>query len=218
MSSEGPLPDKWNDAQPRRALGAGAAALSLEPARLGPPHHELRRRQHLGQGGGEGPPDRRGGRVLYVKGSGRRPRLHEDGRLLHALHRQAGVAEEALSRPRPRGRDGRILPPLLLQPEPPRHLASTPRPTASSPTATSTTCTRTRSSPSPRPGTGSGSPASASATDRLDPLAAAGLRPRPQGRKDGGGEPQARGPDPRQPRARDLGRDLEGDATRSRCA
>ena len=50
---------------------ARAAALPLEPARLGQAHHQLRRRQHLGQGDGEGPARPASTvEVLWVKGSG----------------------------------------------------------------------------------------------------------------------------------------------------
>ncbi len=56
------------------------------------------------------------------QGLGRRPRLHEAGRLRDPLPRQAGGAEAPLPRPRARGRDGRLLSPLHLRPEPARRL------------------------------------------------------------------------------------------------
>ena len=101
-----PLP-RWDDAATAGMSEAGAAPLPLEPARLRPPHHQLRRRQHLGQDPAARSADRRAGRGAVGEGLGRRHRQHEDGRLRDALPRQAARAEAALSRPRPRGRDGR---------------------------------------------------------------------------------------------------------------
>ena len=101
---------------------AGAPALPLQPARLRQAHHQLRRRQHLGQGHGDRSADRRGGRGALGQGLGRRPRLDEARRLRDALHGQAQRAEGPLSRRRARGRDGRLPAARHLQPQSARRL------------------------------------------------------------------------------------------------
>ena len=77
-----------------------AARLSIESARLRPPHHQLRRREHLGQGrGGRSADPGEGSRALR-QGLRGRPRFGAHGRLFIALHRQAGSAETRLPRER----------------------------------------------------------------------------------------------------------------------
>ena len=90
---DAPLPDLWDDeraAIPRRAR---PAALPLEPARRRPAHHQFRRRQHLGQGGGDRSADRRADEGALGQGLRRRHRLDEARRLRHALSGQASRPE-----------------------------------------------------------------------------------------------------------------------------
>ena len=116
------LANLWDDAKASDDERAGAAALPLQSARLRQAHHQLWRRQHLVQGDGEGPADRREGRGAVGEGFGRRHRLDQARRLRHALHGQARRPEEALSRRRARGRDGGLPAPLHLQPQSARRL------------------------------------------------------------------------------------------------
>ena len=90
-------------------------ALPLEPARLRQADHQLRRRQHLGQGHRDRPADRRAGRGALGQGLGRRRRHDQARRLRHPLHGEARGAEGALPRPRARGRDGGLPAALHLQ-------------------------------------------------------------------------------------------------------
>ena len=128
---------------------AGAAALPLEPARRRQADHQLRRRQHLGQGDGDGPADRRDGRGALGQGLGRRRRHDQARRLRHALHGEARGAEGPLPRRRARGRDGGLPAPLHLQPQPARRLDRHAAARLRAARRMSTTCTPTRSSPSP---------------------------------------------------------------------
>ena len=177
------LPDKWNRGG---VLGYAEPELLLYRSNLlglRSAHHELRRRRTRRRRSSMKDP-LTGEQVRRAVGEGlrRRSRPHEDGRLRDASTSRSCIAPKALSRPRPRGRDGALLPALHLQPEPARDAIDTP-PHCFIPHRTSTTCTPTRSSRLPRRRTASDSRASVSATRWADPLAAAGLRPGPEGRR-----------------------------------
>ena len=106
------IPNQWQDAASAPLSEPAAAAVSIQPARIGPAHHQLRRRQHVRQDPDDRPAHRRAEvDVLWVKGSGGDlGSMKLDGfatLYLDKLQRP----ESALSRPRARGRDGRpILP------------------------------------------------------------------------------------------------------------
>ena len=119
---DAPLPDLWDDAH---------AATLDEPGLL------LYRSNLLGSdlritnfGGGNtsakidgvDPLTGESGQGAVGQGLGRRHRLDEARRLLDPLSRQAPRPEKGLSRPRARGRDGRAVQPLHLQPQSARDL------------------------------------------------------------------------------------------------
>ena len=209
-SADAPLPSLWDDAHAATARRARPAALPLEPARKRPAHHQFRRRQHLGQDRRRRSADRRDGQGAVGEGLGRRHRLDEARRLLDALSRQAHRARKGLSRPRARGRDGRAFQPLHVQPQPARdldrHAAARLRPA------------RPRRPRPRRRGDRDRRERNAEQLteeilrrrDGLPAVAAAGLRPRPQARRDRRRESGAQGRRARRPRPLHLGRDLEG--------
>ena len=67
---DAPLPDLWDAGHAAKLSRAGSAALSLQSARRRPAHHQLRRRQHLGQDRRRDPLTGETVKVLWVKGSG----------------------------------------------------------------------------------------------------------------------------------------------------
>ena len=201
------LPSLWDDkaaAGPRRAR---PAALPLQPPRRRPARHQFRRRQHLRQSRRQGPADRRRRRGAVGQGLRRRSRLDEARRLRHPLSRQAARVGARLSRARARGRDGRAVRPLHLQPQPARGLdrhaaarlragqARRPRP-------------RRRRHRHRRFGERRGAdPAGLRRQARLPAVAAAGLRSRPEARRDGARQSAIRRRRARRPRAVHLGAD-----------
>ncbi len=200
---------------PRGSLGRGrrggprrarTAALPLEPARRRQAHHQLRRRQHLGQGDGERPADGpRGGGALGQGFRGRR-RHDEARRLRHALHGQAGTAPRRLSRPRARGRDGGASAPLHLRAEYPRRLDrhAAPRLPAVSPRRPHASRRRDRrGGDAQQPGDHKGY---LRRRDRLAAVAPPGFRARPDAVALRGREPEGQGRRAGKPRALHLGR------------
>ncbi len=194
----------------RGDVRSAAPPLPVQPARLRPPHHQLRRRQHVGQDPHAGSADRRRGRRPLGEGLGRRHRQHEDGRLRHALSRQAARAEEALSRPRARGRDGRLLPALHLQPQSAgdqhRYAAALLHAGPPHRSHARRRADRVRRGEERR----GADQAGLRRRDRLDSLDASGLRAGPALRGAVPGQPADAGPDLRQPRPGQLGRHVEG--------
>ena len=123
--AEDPVPEgSLGRAGSRQARGAPArpAAISLEPARRGSAHHELRRRQHQLEVRPRRSAD--GGAAARDGGEGqrRRPALDQELGLRDPLSRQARAAHRALSRRRARRRDGRLLPALRVRREPRRRV------------------------------------------------------------------------------------------------
>ena len=93
-----------------RSSRPASSATSLErtqPARRRPAQHQLRRRQHLGQGHRDRPGHRRAGRAAVGQGLRRRPRHADRGRPGRAAARPAARARRRLPGRRARGRDGR---------------------------------------------------------------------------------------------------------------
>ena len=88
---------------------AAAAELdrSVQPARRRPQEHQLRGRQHLGQGHRDRPGHRRARRAALGQGLRRRPRHPHRDRPGRAAPRPDARARRRLPRRRARGRDGR---------------------------------------------------------------------------------------------------------------
>ena len=78
-----------------------------QPAGSGSAQHELRRRQHVGQGHGDRPGDRNARRAAVGQGLRRRPRHADRGGTGGPAARPAAGARRRLPRRRARGRDGR---------------------------------------------------------------------------------------------------------------
>ena len=195
---------------PTRSPPVDGAPRALEPARRRPAQHELRRREHLGQGDRDRPGDGHAGRAAVGQGLRRRPRHADRGRPRRPAARPAARARRRLPGRRPRGRDGRGL--RLLPARPwrrgavDRHRDARPR-----------RC-RPRRPPPPRLGHRPGDRGRRRGPDppllrrsrRLGRLAAPGfqlgldmaaIRRRP---------PRGDRGDPRRPRDHGLGRDLRG--------
>src|SRR4029079_19126540 len=86
-----------------------AAALPVEPARRGPPHHQLRRRQHQLEVRSPRSADRRITPGDGSEGQWRGPAVDYRIRLRPAVSRPARLARHALSRRSARRRDGRAV-------------------------------------------------------------------------------------------------------------
>ena len=144
------LTSLWDEQRAQTLGERGAPALPLQPARLRQAHHQLRRRQHLGQDHGDRPAHRQPVEVLWVKGSGGDLGTMKLRRLRHALHGQARRAEgRSIAGPSTKTRWSatcRTAPSTSIRAPPP----STRRCTPMCPSRMSTTCIPTRSSPSPR--------------------------------------------------------------------
>ena len=124
------LKNLWDDKEAAALADrpAGAAPLSLESARRGPAHHELRRRQHELEVRSARSADRRATARDGGEGQRRRPAIDGDLRLRRAVSGQARTSDRALSRRSVRGRDGRALSAVRVRREPrgrvDRHAAS----------------------------------------------------------------------------------------------
>ena len=140
--------------RPRRGRGRLDARRAVEPARRGPAEHELRGRQHLGQGLGDRSGDRRAGRAALGQGLRRRPRDADRG----AGSRCSGWTGCARSSTSIRASSARTRwsarSTTASSAGAGRRRRSTPRCTASSTPTTSTTSIRTPGSRSRRPPTG----------------------------------------------------------------
>ena len=94
---------------PRHDSAWRRAPRALEPPRVRPAQHELRRREHLGQGNGIDPVTGAPVDLLWVKGSGGDlGTLTEAGLAVLRLDRLRALVDVYPGR-RPRGRDGRCL-------------------------------------------------------------------------------------------------------------
>ena len=132
--------------------GRRRARRALEPSRRRPAQHQLRRRQHVGQGRGRRSGDRRPVELLWVKGSRRRPR-DADRRTGWPCCASTGCAPSSTSTRASSART-RWSPPSTsaATAAAARHRRSTRRCTPSSTRRTSTTSTPTPASPwPPRP-------------------------------------------------------------------
>ena len=187
-----------------------ATALPLQSARRRPAHHQFRRRQHLGQARGDRSADRRADPSPLGQGLRRRHRLDEARRLLDALSSTSSSASDrsiAGLRTRTRWSRSTIIAPSTSMRA---RLRSTPRCMVLFPRA----C-RPRSRRRGDRDRGERKRRSAHARDlwrraRLPAVAAAGLRPRAQARRDGGSQSEHERRRARRPRAVHLGADLEG--------
>ena len=127
-----------------RAPGDRRARRAVAPPRLGSARHELRRRQHLGQGRARRPDHRRVPQRARGEGLRRRPR-HADRRRARPGRPRAAARDGARLRGRrPRGRDGRAARPRPLRARAAPCPRSTRRCTDFSPPPTSTISTPTR--------------------------------------------------------------------------
>ena len=93
----------------RPAVAARTTALSIEPARRRPAHHQLRRRQHQLEVRSAGSADRRADARAGGEGQWRRPAVDHGVRLRDSLHGQARGADSPLPRRGARRRDGGVL-------------------------------------------------------------------------------------------------------------
>ena len=101
-------------------LTARPAALPLEPARRGSPHHQFRRRQHELEVRAAGSADREAVARDGGEGQRRRSAIDRLERLRRAVSRQARGAARPLPRRGARGRDGRLLSAVRVRREPRR--------------------------------------------------------------------------------------------------